>query len=597
MDTASAPPATRTIGHLLLDYLALEGAQQIFGVPGGGIMGLLEDLYTSTATLPYIVCRHETGAAYMADGYYRASGKLGAVLVTSGPGATNAITGVMNAEAAGSAMLVMTGEVAEQYFGMGYLQEGIDGKADVNAMYTAVCASSAVVVSPSSAPRLIEHALRTAFATPRHAAHLSLPWDVTMQATPMQAPASQEAYRGHPPVASDIMVEKALTLLAAAKRPLLLIGNGCREALRDAATREALVHFADTHGIPVMTTADGKGLFPDDHPLSLRAYGLANCVWPYYWMTQTEPAYDALMVIGSGLGELATDKWKPFLQPKGAMIQLDAEARILGRDYALDLGITGEAGDFIRRLDRAAKKVTWDAATILARHAKMAAIKADHSPFDDPAAYASEKGPVHPAALCRVMQEVLADRPAVLMLDAGNCVGWGVHYLVGGPGFDVHPSLDMGPMGFSVGAVIGARLARPDAVCIAFTGDGAFMMQGSEISTAQRNNIGAIWVVLQDDDLAMVTQGMGVAAKANPANPNDPAVWRSMFSLGSPDLVKYAEGLGADAQRVETPSEFSKALLAAIAGAEEGRPQAIIAAIDRTVIPPYYTPLYTPPKI
>jgi acetolactate synthase-1/2/3 large subunit len=154
----------------------------------------------------------------------------------------------------------------------------------------------------------------------------------------------------------------------------------------------------------------------------------------------------------------------------------------------------------------------------------------------------------------------------------------------------------MGPMGFSVGAVIGARLARPDAVCIAFTGDGAFMMQGAEISTAQRNNIGAIWIVLQDNDLAMVTQGMGVAAKANPSVANDPAVWQKMFSLGSPDLVQYATGLGAQACLVHDPAEFRTALLAAIEGAAAGRPQAIIAAVDKTVIPPYYTPLYTPPK-
>lgn len=596
----ASPPATLppTYGDLLLDYLQLEGVSHIFGIPGGGVAGMLDLLTRRLDSLTYVVSRHETGAAYMADGYYRASGRLGTVLVTTGPGATNALTGVSNADAAGSAMLVLTGEIQSSFFGMGYLQEGIDGSLDVNAVFRASCASSAVLVNSTSTYYLIENALRTAMSVPRRAAHLSLPVDVTMAAPVMppappipSMPTRPQQYRGAPPVAPADSISAALTLLAAAKRPLILIGNGCREALRDKATARALLDFVMQHSIPVITTADGKGLFPDDHPLSLRTYGLANCIWPYYYMMQKDPAYDALLVIGSGLGEMATDKWIPCLRPKGVLIQLDANPHILGRDYNTDLAIAGEAGDFIRRLQAGASHVTWNAQEAKDRAAKVAWIKSTISPFENEQAYLSESAPIHPAALCRVMQEELPPSDTIILLDSCNSVGWGLHYLVAKPGFDTHASLDMGPMGFAIGAVIGAKLARPEATCVALTGDGAFLMHGAEVSTARRYGVGAIWIVLQDDDLGMVSQGLSVVYKDV-----DPAVWHKMFNLGSPDLVAFATGLGADAVAIDRPAQLAVALKAALAGARVGRPQVIVAKVDRTAVPPYYTPPYIVPK-
>jgi acetolactate synthase-1/2/3 large subunit len=294
-----------------------------------------------------VVSRHETGAAYMADGNYRVLGKLGTVMVTTGPGATNALTGASNADAAGSAMLVLTGESPCSFFGMGYLQEGIDSSLDVNAVFRASCGFSAMLLDSNSNCCLIEAALRTAMSVPRRAVHLSLPVDVTMAKPvlplpppppPPSMPARPQQYRGAPSVAPADSISAALTLLAA-KRPLILIGNGCREARRDPATAKSLLDFGTQHGIPVITTADGKGLFPDDHPLSLRSDRLLNCIWPYHCMMQTDPAYDALLVIGSGLGDMATNKWIRCLKPKGVLIQLDANPHILARDDTTDLAM------------------------------------------------------------------------------------------------------------------------------------------------------------------------------------------------------------------------------------------------------------------
>ena len=590
--TDNAPATGPNVGQLILHYLKLEGVQHLFGIPGGGIMWMLDALYKARGDFHYVICRQETGAAYMADGYARMTGKPGVVLVTTGPGATNSLTGVVNADAAGSPLLLLTGEIAEALFGSGYLQEGVNGKLDVNAVLRGACASSAMITSGANAQTLIEAALRTAMGTPRRAAHLSLPWDVTLQVVAPSAtrpiPATPAVYRARPAVADIAGVKSAATLLLEAQRPLILLGNGCRAALRDPATRAALTDLVEAGQVPVMTTANGKGVFPEDHSLSLRAFGLADCMWPYGWFGEgTDHVYDVLLVIGSGLGEMATDKWKPNLKPNGTIIQVDADARMIGRDYAIDLPITGEAGDFICRLSKAVPSGNWDPAKVAARSAQVAAIKAT-SPFADPASYLSDSAPIHPAALCRVLQEGLVGTPSAVLLDAGNCVGWGLHYLVAGPDLEVHPSLDMGPMGFAVAAVVGAKMAAPDKVCVALTGDGAFMMQGAEISTAQHNGVGAIWVVLQDNDLAMVSQGMEMVTSIPPAVPVKRPSWETMFSLGNPDLVQFAQGLGAKACSVTTPAEMAAALAAAMQGALSGQPQVIVAQIDRSAEPPYY---------
>src|SRR5579884_1900507 len=151
-----------TVAQLLLLYLGREGVTKVFGIPGGGVANLLVEFKNQRANFEYVVCRHETGAAYIADGYFRATGTLGVVMVTSGPGATNALTGSMTAQNDGSGLLVITGEVAEQYFGKGALQEGVDTDLDIQSIYSAASVYSAEISDPTEAQTLIEQAIRDA---------------------------------------------------------------------------------------------------------------------------------------------------------------------------------------------------------------------------------------------------------------------------------------------------------------------------------------------------------------------------------------------------------------------------------------------------
>ena len=572
-----------SVSQVLLRYLAMEGVRKVFGIPGGGLLNLLVEFKNERESFDYVICRHETGAAYIADGYYRATGKLGVVMVTSGPGATNALTGVMNADTDGSAILAITGEVAESGFGKGPLQEGVDSGLDINLVYKSAVQYSAEITDQSECQTLIEQALRDALSLPRRASHISFPSNVPAETIPsIEMPIAPDNYRTTPGGISQEKVRLSMSQFLAAQRPLLFLGAGCREALRDAPTLAALTRFVERYAIPVMTTPDGKGIFPESHALSLRVYGFCSCLWPQQYMQLTNPAYDAVMVIGSSLKGLSSNNFNPMLSPQGPFIQVDLDEHAIGRAFPISLGIVGEAGACIRELDALSSQFPPNPPAVQARLDAIAAIK-QTSPFQYPDQYESDAAPIQPAAMIRVLQQTLPPN-AIVFLDAGNCVSWGIHYYVSSPPGQTHSSLAMGPMGFAVGAVVGAKIGRPDETCVAIVGDGAFMMHGAEVSTAAAHGAGAIFVVLHDDDLHMVSQGENYFFP-------DPTVWPKLYRLGTPNLAKFAEGLGADAHAIDSPAQLAALMPQVIAKANaSGKPQVVVANIDRAAISPYFYP-------
>jgi acetolactate synthase I/II/III large subunit len=589
--------SNQTVAQVLLLYLGLEGVDKIFGIPGGGLANLLVEFKNQRNKFDYIICRHETGAAYIADGYHRATGKLGVVMVTSGPGATNALTGAMNAQNDGSAMLVISGEVSEQYFGKGFLQEGLDSELDINAIYKAASCYSAELTDQSEVQTLIEQALRDVLSIPRGMAHISVPNNVSTEivtspqpppnppSPTIYIPTSPANYRTIPEGAPSRQVRQAVQELLACKRPLIFLGSGCREALRDRSTLESLVIFAERYAIPVMTTPDGKGVFPESHSLSLRIYGFASNTWAPFWMNQQPVPYDGLLVVGTSLRGLSSNNWDPLLVPKnnGPFIQVDLQQQAIGRSFPVTMGIVGEAGAFFREMEELLPQFPPVPADVQARQAEVAAIR-QNSPYYSQEQYDSGAQPIEPAAIVRVLQATLPD-DSMIFLDCANCVGWGIHYFTANPPREIHSSLAMGPMGFGVGAVIGAKIGSPEKTCIALVGDGAFMMHGSEVSTAQAYNVGAIWVVLQDNDLHMVSQGMQYLY------PDVDDVWDHLYRLGSPDLVKFAQGLGADAYLISSPAELESLMPKVLEAADEyGKPQVIVAKINQSSLDPYFPP-------
>jgi len=616
------------VAELLLYYFKLERAKCLFGVPGGALARILQALAEPEQRkfFRYIVCRHESGAAYMAEGYFRATGCPGVVLVTSGPGATNALTGTLTAQFGGSALITITGEPGEEFLGRGYLQEGIETGLNIDSIYAAATSYSATLTNPISAKTFIEQAMRDAMSIPRYAVHLSIPDDIAAAELPKDKdgkltplPKTTERYRSLPrgvPCSDD--VREVCNLLQNAKRPLIFLGSGCRDALRDLKTAGALCSLIERHAIPVMTTMDGKGLFPESHDFSFRTYGFASCRWPHRWLEpdKSEPRLDTLLVIGSALGQLSTNKWYPKLIPDddGPFIQVDIEPRVIGRAFNATHGIIADAGEFVRSLADCLLSRAPDPDLVFMREIAVKQIKKE-SPFAQKDDYQSsdywsdyyadeKKEPIEPAALIRVLQQNFLDDKngeTMIFIDSGNCVGWGAHYFVVDPPNEYHSTLGMGPMGFGVAGVIGAKLGKTEAgkkdcVCLALVGDGAFLMQGAEVSTASAHNVGAIWIVLADDDLRMVTQGMAQYVTYDPKfDPKDPKFdFEGLYRLGKPDLVKFAASLGADAREASNLKQLRDAVQAAKKGAQRGKPQVVVAHIDPRRVPPYYLPPYTP---
>lgn len=596
-DSFVTPMPNMTVAQLLLEYLKLEGATKLFGIPGGALIYLIDELKEQSDTFDFYICRHETGAAYIAHGYSRVSGELGVVLTTAGPAATNALTGTMNAQASNCSVLHISGEVPQVYFGEGYLQEGIDAKLDIGAIYRNAVQYSAVISSEKNFATLFRQALRDARSQPPRAAHISLPNDVAGTCvTGVTMPSSSESYRATPSGTDLAKVASTFRELMAAERPLLFLGNGARQALENDARLRRFTELVEKFALPVMTTPDGKGIFPETHGLSLRNYGMTACSWPdLYIKTPSDPDhYDALLVIGSALGELATsvvakDHYSKNLIPTQHFIQVDLDQSVIGRDFPITRGIVADAGATIDALCDLGEAHAPDPTRTEARREVIQQIK-QSSPFADPAGRDSDVAPLHPAALVRVMNELLYR--GHVFIDAGNCVGWSLNNFVVDPPLRYHSSLDMGPMGFAVGAVVGGKIAAPDMPCVALVGDGAFMMHGAEISTAAQNRVGAVWVVLNDNDLSMVSQGM---AELFPP----PEPWEDYYKLGAPDLVKFAEGLGAQAVAVtrdQGPGAFKQALETALAQADENdRPQVVVAHIDTRPMPPYGWPTVKKP--
>lgn len=594
-----------TVAQLLLEYLKLEGATTVFGIPGGALIYVINELKQQREQFTFVICRHETGAAYIAHGYALVSGRLGVVLTTSGPSATNALTGMMNAQTANCPLLTISGEVPQASFGQGYLQEGIDAKLDIGSVYRNAVEYSTVISNETNFSTLFRQALRDALSQPPGAAHVSIPNDVAgtcvtggdpAQPYRIPFPRSPEQYRATP---SGTDLEKTrLTFdeLTSAARPLCFVGNGARLALADQTRLKRFTEFVETFAVPVMTTPDAKGIFPETHALSLRNYGMTACAWPDLYIKEaTDPHhYDALLVLGSALGELATsvvarDQYSKNLVPREHFVQVDLDQSVIGRDYPITRGIVADVGATIDALCALGKEHEPDRGKTEPRRKVIAAIR-NQSPFADPKGRGSETAPLHPAALVRVINDTMSS--GHVFIDAGNCVGWSLNNLVVDPPLRYHSALGMGPMGFAVGAVIGGKLAAPDQTCLGLTGDGAFLMHGAEVSTAAQYRIGAIFVVLYDNDLAMVSQGM--AALFPPAPP-----WIDYYALGAPDLVKFSEGLGAQAVAItkdQGPAAFAAALQTAIRQAQDfKRPQVIVAHIDTAPMPPYGWPTLPKP--
>jgi acetolactate synthase-1/2/3 large subunit len=548
--------------NAVLALLEAEGVEYIFGVPGGPLTALFEALH-ARGTIRFVLAKHEGGAAFMAAAHARVSGRLAVCCGTSGPGATNALTGIASAQADSLPMLFLTGQVSTNVFGKGAIQESSVFGVDLVALFRPVTKLSAMFPSAERVPDVVRNAIRVAKSGRSGVVHLNMPADLLRRLVPANT-VGPKAYAV--PRALDLAAaSSAAALLSEARRPCLLAGHGV--AVSGGAC-EALLELARAAQVPVMTTPKGKGVFPENDALSLGVLGFGGHERAERYLQSG--AIDLLVVVGSSLNEFVTNAWTLPLAGAHKLVQIDVEPAVIGRNYPVDVAVTGDAAATLRELTRHVRAQGAPKRDLV----PLARVREATPRHLAPATMTSNATPLKPQRLMSELREAMPD-DAMLFVDNGSSIIWGLHYFEIRRAGTFHIDLGLASMGAAVAGVVGGAMAAPGRRAVALVGDAAFAMNGFEVHTAVDEHLPIVWVVLNNNGHAMVKQGdtlmlgrdLGVSQFKNVV-----------------DAAAVGRALGARGVRVTTAEELRHALAQAFAN-EDG-PTVVDAIVDPSEVPP-----------
>jgi len=535
----------------ILDALAREGIDHLFLVPGGLIDPFLPALGRQKLLRP-IVAAQEGGAACMADGYARASGNFGAALCIGGPGLTNAVTAVAAAKTDGVPLLLLSGEVSTFIEGLGMFQDASAQTLDDVAVVRPLTRYSASIDSARNLPHLFKHALLQIRSRPAAPVHLSLPGDVLIGEIAVSYE-KIESGLANPATLSLRDAQASLQRFAqsttgrAPVRVAILAGAG----VEHAAASQALRQFAELWQIPVATTLRAKGVFPEDHPLSLGVFGYAGT--HHARMALLETPLDLLIVLGSGLNERDTMHWSLQLRPN-ATICVNLTPETIGA-HTLGGGVVGDCGAYLDYLlsQRETLRASLEP-TVAGRGAWLSSIRSKPR-LQDIENCRSDAAPLHPA---RVISEWrrLFPRDGILVVDSGAHRAFAGHYWEAYEVGTYVSATNLGPMGWAIPAAVGVQCAQPRRRVAVITGDGCMQMNGIEVSTAARYRLPIIFIVMNNGALG------NVWLRAHALGP----VPDELTRLPDHDWAAFAKALGCRGETVRKPGELAGALERALAG-------------------------------
>lgn len=545
-----------SVADAILWTLAANGVTHLFGVPGGPLFALYEAL-SRQQQVRSVLAKHEEGAAFMALGYAQARRGLGAVCATTGPGGTNALTGVASATGDGVPMLLVTAQVATSSFGTGALQDSSGGNWSLSLVdvYRSATKLSAMLSHPADLLRLARHAVRTALDGRRGAVHLNIPADLMTLPVPAGT-LEVDTPAGPAQAAPDRAAVASLACqLQAARSPVILAGQGAKLS----GSHQALERLAEWGRIPVATTLKGKSVFPEDHALSLGVFGFGGHPAAHEYLLSDD--VDLILVVGSGLGEMSTHGWDQRLFRARQVCQIDIDPLQIGRRFPVDIGVAGDADAALQML--------------LAELTAPAPGRSDpllDRVMAEPRRYyradrlQEGRDQLQASAVVARLSELL---PADTMIfaDNGNCLSWlGQYYQFRRPGA-MFVSLNVGSMGYAMGAAIGGKIAQPERPVVALAGDAAFAMNGMEVHTAAEYDVPVIWIILNNGGHAMVHNIQTMMYRDS----YDALYRRPM------DIAQVAQGLGAQSMTVNSLEALDKAVAAAL---DAERPQVIDVHVD-----------------
>ncbi len=518
--------------EIMIEELMAVGADTIFGYPGGSVLSIYDTLYHSPK-IRHILVRHEQGATHAADGYARATGKPGVVLVTSGPGATNTVTGIANAYMDSIPLVVFTGQVPSSLIGNDAFQE-----ADIIGITRPITKHSYLVKNVEELGPIIQEAFHLASTGRPGPVVIDLPKDIQSQKILYQRKETvfrreyNHKYEGHPQ-----QIAKAAKLIMEAKRPVLYVGGGVILGEASDLLRELAIRF----NIPVTTTLLGLGAFPEDHPLSLGMLGMHGT----WYANMAVGQCDLLIAVGARFDDRSTGRVDGF-SVHSKKIHIDIDPSCIAKNVPVDIPIVGDVQKVLPPLISMIKQTNTGVWVD-----QILQWKKEH-----PLKYSMKEDLIAPPFVIETISE-LTDHSAIVVTDVGQNQMWTAQFYKFREPRTFISSGGLGTMGFSLPASIGAKIGRPDKTVVCITGDGGFQMNVQELATAVRNRLPIKIIIIDNGYLGMVRQ------------------WQELFfgkryshtflREGNPDFVKLAEAYGAIGMRVVRSEELKPVLKEALA--------------------------------
>jgi len=516
-----------TGSQIVIECLKEQGVDTVFGYPGGSILNIYDELYKHSDEITHILTSHEQGASHAADGYARATGKVGVCLATSGPGATNLVTGIATAYMDSVPMVAITANVTLPLLGKDSFQE-----VDIAGVTMPITKHGFIVKDVNE----LADTLRNAFKIAKSGRPGPVLVDITKDATANKCefvPMEPE-----PPVLKNAYTEEdidvALELIKNAKKPYIYLGGG---AIISGATREVKT-FAEKIQAPVCDTLMAKGAFNGKSELYTGMIGMHGTKTSNYGVSQC----DLLIALGARFSDRVTGNPKKFAE-HAKILHIDIDAAEVNKNIRTDASIIGDLKTVLKELNSKLEQLNHEE--------WIASIKELKEKY--PLKYETDK------LTCPYIIEELdrvTEGKAIISTDVGQHQMWAAQFYRYTEPRTFLSSGGLGTMGYGLGACIGAKVGRPDKICVNIGGDGCFRMNMNELATASRYNIPIIQIIINNHVLGMVRQ------------------WQTLFYdkrysqtvlTDKVDFVKVAEGLGCEAMRITKREEVGPALEKAIA--------------------------------
>jgi acetolactate synthase-1/2/3 large subunit len=518
-----------TAAKALVECMKREGVEVVFGYPGGAVLPLYDVLYDEK-DIRHILVRHEQGAAHAADGYARATGKVGVCIATSGPGATNLVTGITTAYMDSSPIVAITGQVRRDILGKDSFQE-----ADTSGITMPITKHNYLVKDPDLLPYIVKEAFYIAKTGRPGPVLIDLPVDV--QATEIDYQPIEKislrsyrpTYEGHPG-----QVLKAVEAIAQAEKPVMYVGGGC---ITSGASEE-VVALAEKCQIPVVHSLMGKGTIPEEHPLSLGLLGMHGTVAANLAVSEC----DLLIAVGARFSDRSTGKVSTFAT-MAQVIHIDIDPAEIGKNVKAHIPIVGDAKRVLQQI----------LAKVEPKQHPAWLERVNSWKEQYPLKYKEEGEIIKPQ---RVVETIwrLTNGEAVIVTEVGQNQMWAAQFYKTKYPRQFITSGGLGTMGFGLPASIGVQIARPDAIVFDIAGDGSIQMNIQELATAVQQRLPIKIAILNNSYLGMVRQWQEL-------------FWNRRYSftqITGPDFVKLADAYGCVGIRVTKTSEIEDAIKKAL---------------------------------